>query len=82
MVRDKTEVARWIAYVYVFLGVVFITLWTFTDIRQYSSLEPLFYVFLPAVLAAPYILLEAFCKRVYGKQTEQIDSEEHSKFDI
>ncbi|MHA2162187.1 MAG: hypothetical protein ACXAEB_13150 [Candidatus Thorarchaeota archaeon] len=60
MGSNKREAARKIAFVYAFLGVIFFTLWTFTPtIRQYSFLEPLFYVFLPAILLTPYLIFDA-----------------------
>jgi hypothetical protein len=83
MSNNKRGVARKIAFVYVLLGVVFFTLWTFTpDIRQYAFLEPLFYVFLPAVLVLPYLICDVFQEGLESFWNREKKSDSENQIDI
>ncbi|MFX0108629.1 MAG: hypothetical protein ACFE7R_10115 [Candidatus Hodarchaeota archaeon] len=90
MVSSKREIARRIIFGYIIIGLVFFAWYVFlSDPTDYEIpfVATLFYIFLPAGLLAPYVLLELaadelpgligrFRKRKYDFRLEVIDSEE------
>ena len=69
---SKRQAVRIFLIVYTCVGVVFFFLWTFVQtIRQYPFLETLFFVFLPAFLVFPYLIIEAIEERFSTKKPVQ-----------
>jgi len=84
MVSNKLKMARRIAIGYLVFGWLFFALWFFVfSPAEYVDpfLEALFYVFLPAILAVPYILLQAVYEELSArmKRFRTRDSEAQSK---
>lgn len=84
MVSNKLKMAKRIAIGYVVFGWAFFTLWHFVFTpAKYADffLAALFYIFLPAILAGPYILLQAVYEEILArvKRFRTQDSEAQSE---
>jgi bacteriorhodopsin len=84
MVSNKLKMARSIAIGYLVFGGVYFALWFFVFTPAgyvYPILEGLFYISLPAILALPYVLLQAVYEELSArmKRFRTRDSEAQSE---
>ncbi|KXH75988.1 MAG: hypothetical protein AM326_08105 [Candidatus Thorarchaeota archaeon SMTZ-45] len=82
MATNKREIARRIAICYVILGSTYFLLWYFV-ISPSGNIDPiliaLFYISLPAILVAPYVVFEIGAQ-IISARMKRIESPEETDY--